>query len=284
MILELKAIPKTVEGKLIKLILPDFILLFLIIAAIGNAIIILSEIVQFPQVLLLVPAVLILAVIFSFLRFYKFLSNILRAMGALAFVYEELGGGTSEININFPKLLLIFGSLGGKQFSSSPAKDFTFNMISDSAKYKAETHITIQKGYIFDIKIQDWRGQTHTASARGTTPQLQNSIATAVSDIRRAVLESTGVQVQAIVPEAQVYRPEPKPVAQMVSKPTINEFKSKPTLVAPALPPILEKKAVEQKEMELKQQLETTKTKSEKESLQDVLFQLEEINKIIKED
>jgi len=287
----LNAPPKKAEAKMLRLILPDFLLLFFILAIAGNAAVIASGIVKFPQVLLLVPAISILAAIIAFARFYNYLSTVLRVMGALSLVYEELGGGKADVRIAFPKPLLLFGFLSAKAFSKSQDRKFAFSMKSDSAKYQAQATIGIDHGYYLDIKITDWRHQEHSRSARGRLPKLQNAVIGVIDDIRKSVLESKGVPVQKIVVEHEGYLPKPakrivpvpqkhpvqkgQPEARMPQKQAIQ-----PQLAI--LPPILEKRAVEQKADEVKAQLSAAKKEPDKEALQDILYQLEEINKIIK--
>lgn len=280
----MKAPPKKAESTMLRLILPDFLVLFLILAVVANAAVIYSEIVKFPQVLLLVPAISILAIIIAFVRFYKYLSNVLRVMGALSFIYEELGGGTSAVKIDFPKPILLFGFLSKKAFAHSPAKQFNFQMKSDSSKYQAEITIAIDHDYRLDMKITDWRHQTHSRSACGKIPQLQHAIIGVIDDVRKSVLESKGVQVQSIVTEKEAYRPETVPAKTVVPKAVPTPVKKPVAKPAPLLPPVLEKKAVEEKEKEIKAELGKATKEKEKKALQDILYQLEEINKVIKSD
>ena len=290
MLLELNAPPKKAEAKMLRLILPDFLLLFLILAIAGNAAVIASGIVQFPQVLLLVPAISILAAIVAFARFYGYLSTVLRVMGALSLIYEELGSGKASVRIAFPKPLLLFGFLAGKTFSKSPDRRFAFSMSSDSSKYQASVAITIDRGYRLGVTITDWRHQSHSRSAQGRLPKLQNAAIGILDDIRKSVLESKGVPVQKITKEHEGYLPQPAKRAVLappkpfvtIRKPTLPPAPPAPAIRKPMLPPVLEKRAVEQRAEEVKAQLGTAKKKSEKEALQDVLYQLEEIDKVIK--
>jgi len=248
-----------------------------------------SGIVRFPQVLLLVPAISILAAIIAFARFYSYLSTVLRVMGALSLVYEELGGGKADVRIASPRPLLLFGFLSAKAFSKSQDRKFTFSMRSDSSKYQADLSIIIDRGYRLDVAITDWRRQTHSRSAQGKLPMLQNAVIGVIDDIRKSVLESKGVPVQKIVVEHEGYLPKPTkrivpvpqrhPVQQPLQVPQNQAIQPQP---AAALPPVLEKKAVEQKAEEVKAQLGAAKKEPEREALRDVLYQLEEINKIIK--
>ncbi len=281
MLLELDAPPDKVEAKMVRLILPDFMLLFLVLAIAGNAAVILSGIVKFPQVLLLVPAISILAIIFAFVRFYGYLSTVLRVMGALSAVYDELGGGKARVRIAFPAPILLFGFLSEGGFSKSTDKVFSFLMKSDSAKYQASLAILVDHGYKLDITVTDWRNQAHSRQAEGKLPKLQNAAIGVVEDIRRSVLESKGVPIQRIVTSHEGYLPQPVKRMALARKPAI--VPAPPRRVpTPPLPPVLEKKAVEQKRDELRAKLSTTRKKSEKEALQDVLYQLEEIDKVIK--
>ncbi|MCK4327651.1 MAG: hypothetical protein KAW41_04185 [Candidatus Diapherotrites archaeon] len=306
MLLEMAAPPKEAEAKLLRLILPDFLLIFLILAVAGNVAVIYSGIVKFPQVLLLVPAICVLAAILAFVRFYGFLSTVLRSMGALSFTYDELGSGQSEVTVDFGGPILLFGIISGRGFQKSKAKGFSFFMKSDSAKYRAETSIrTDHTGYYLDINLKDWRGKSHARSARGKVPQLQTAMIQAINDLRTEVLESTGVKVSEIPVPKEAYKPVPKPVPKVVPKalpvpapvpaekppekpkpPAKPKVSAKERAMAPvaALPPVLEEKAVEEKTVEVKVEMGKAKTEAEKKALQDILFQLEEIDKVIKSD
>ena len=334
MLLETMAPPRTVEGRLLRLIMPDSLLLFLILSAIGNGALFYSDIVPFPQILLLVPAALILAVVITFLRFYGYLANVIRTMGVLSHVYDELGGGTSSIKIDFPKPLLLFGFLFKKEFASSPTKQFTFSMKTDSAKYKSEILVVVDKaGYSFDISLVDWRNQKHSRSARGKMPQLQNASNQMLSEMRVEVLESKGVSLATIAPPVENYVPAPKIVPSIVPKPIViskpivsrptprkaipltrvidhptkkkaivpkpkavipRPIVQKPKTIVPkpktlvpkpvmALPEKLDADSLQKKAEEVKAKIKGTKKKEEKDALQDVLFQIEEIDKVIKE-
>ncbi|MFC2174463.1 hypothetical protein ACFLQ2_01175 [archaeon] len=290
MLLEMPVQPKKAEAKLLQLVLPDFILIFLIFSVAGNAAVIYSEIVQFPQVLLLVPAICVLAGILAFVRFYGYLSNVIRAMGALSFAYEELGAGQANTTVNFHGPILLFGIISGRSFTKSDEKDFVFSMKADSAKYKSEVMVRIDRtGYLLDIQLKDWRGHDHSRSVRGKVPQLQSAAIQAINDLRTEVLESTGVKVSQIAVPKEAYRPVAKPEPKLVPKKVPTPAAKKPAPPAKAkpvaaLPPVLEKKAVEEKTEEVKAELEKPKTDAEKKALQDILFQLEEIDKVIKSD
>jgi len=286
MLVELKAPPKKIESRLLKLVLPDFLLMFLVLAAAGNIAVILSGIVKFPQVLLLVPAVTVLAGILAFVRFFGFLSAVLRAMGALSFIYDELGNGAVTVRAEFRPPLLLFGFLASKDLVKSAAQGFNVKMTSDSSKYRSETLINIEHGsYTLDLSVTDWRRQTHARSARGSMPQLQTAAIQVINDIRTEVLEAKGVQVEQIVMRAEAYRPAPETVKAVAAPSAPAEMQrpiEQPAKMVAALPPVLEQKAVAAKEVEIKAELAKAPSAEEKAALNDILFQLEEIDKIMK--
>ncbi len=297
--LEVKAPPKKAEFQLIKLVLLDFLFLFLIFAVAGNAAVIYSGIVQFPQVLLVVPAIIVLAVILVFVRFFGYLSTVFRAMGALSYIYDELGEGAVTTIVDFKAPILLFGFLFKKGMEKTNTKFFSLKMITDSAKYKAETFVTSQHGqYSLDVSVTDWRGNTHARAAKGKMPQLQTAAIKTIADIRTEVLESGGVKTNRIVkttkeayhPVQQVIQkivPSPIPTKSVpapppMPTPTQSVPSPKPS-VKPELPPVLEPKTVAVKHAEIKQSLETAKTPEEKTAMKDVMFQLEEIQKVMTE-
>jgi hypothetical protein len=284
MLLELKAPPKKLESRLINLVLPDFLVMFLLLAIAGNAAVVLSGIVRFPQVLLLVPAVAMLAAIISFARFFGFLSAVLRSMGAMSFIYDELGDGIVSVRAEFKPPLLLFGFLAAREFTPSGTQSLVCSMKADSSKYRSETTITADRGkYTLDLAVTDWRRQAHSRTARGSMPQLQTAAIQVINDIRTEVLEAKGVQVEQILSRPEAYRPSPA-VVKTVAAPTAPAAKPAPAPSQPvaALPPVLEQKAVAAKTAEVRAELAKAPPADEKAALNDILFQLEEIDKIMK--
>lgn len=280
--------PKKFEATLIKIILLDLVLIFLVLSAFLNTIIILFAGIPFPDVLLLVPAICVFSGVIAVFRFYAYISNIVRVMGSLAYIYEEFGEGRCDITLDCPKPFLIFNFFLKKYAQEQIAKDYHFIMHSDSKKYGVFCDCLVSRG-IFNLKLEiiDWHGLKHTKELKNKIASIYPITKRCVHEIRSEVLEARGIEVEKIKKAEEYYIPIPtiKPVQPPKALP---EEKAVKEALLQAILEIEEikkirvtKESVKEKKEELKEAVKT-KSGKKKESLQDALFQLEEIEKIMK--
>jgi len=265
--------PQQLEGLLLKFVVVDVVATFFIFAAIANISVIFSQLIKFPDVLLLVPALMMLAGVFAVLRFYRYLFTVVRVLGALSYIFEGFGKGKAACQAFFPKPFVLFSHFLKKHASATEDKEFSFAMKSDSQKYKVDCTISISHGF-FDLQIEvvDWRGTSHKRNLREKLSTLQKRVPSLVADIRQEVLESQGVKVGAVV-EREVYVP---------SAPQVPVKPAAVAAVVPSQPVAVTKQVAKEKQVEIKAAMPTAK-KTEKEALKDLLFEMEEIEKLLKE-
>jgi hypothetical protein len=197
-------------------------------------------------------------------------------MGALEYVYDGFGGGKSSVSLEFqPPFLIVKSFL--KQFAKPgpPTREFVFVLESDSQKYKTHCEVTAAAGsFALVARVEDWHGLRHERVLKGRLPALQKNVFVMVHDVRSEVLEARGVKVEAVPAGVEVYVPKPAvPVAAPVAQ--------KPPV--PAAPPVVVRPAeVGERVEELKAAVAEAPSE-EKKALQDLLFEMEEIEKLVKE-
>ena len=293
--------PQHMETILIKIIIVDFIATFLILGIIFNALAIYYRLAPFPQVLLLVPAISILCAIISIARFYRYISTVIRVSGALTKLYKEFDGGEAITSVDVPQPFLIFRHFLKKYTEPSSTRIYMFAMDSTSEKYKLHAGCSVDKDrFLMSVNVIDWHGLKHERTINGPIARIQPMMGPVIHDIRREVLEARGIHVTKPEEKYEYYVPaveKPKPIEEIKPKVSLREMveeieaeKPKPlqeidrTLLEIKQMAFTEKKVAEQKET-IRKTLEQPEkiSKRDKEALQDVLFQLEEIEKILKE-
>ncbi|MCD6414943.1 MAG: hypothetical protein J7L23_04945 [Candidatus Diapherotrites archaeon] len=291
----LKVSPSKFETLLVNIIISDLLTLFFLLAAVFNITLITLQIVAFPVVLVVVPTVSLMCAAIAFLRFYGYLNVVFRVMGALKRTYKEFDLKESEISINFKPPILLFSGVLHKhgQKSDAPSGWYGFYMRGKSDKYTIEESYEIAKGkYKLNLFVKDWHGVSHQRVGEGKLGEVQNGTKSLIKNIRKEVLEARGVDVQKIESRSREFISLPKtPPAPPGAKPRAKEVepieelekslealeKLKSAEEAP------QKMGIEKHEQVLKSGVNNASTPEEKESMQDALYQIQEIKKLLED-
>ncbi|MBN3037198.1 MAG: hypothetical protein JW834_02010 [Candidatus Diapherotrites archaeon] len=281
--------PRKVENLLIRTVVVDFVVMFFLLAGIGSGMAVYYEVARFPDVLLLIPSIAVIAFVLSVARFYSFLSIVIRVMGSLTNVFNEFGGGSVEVIVDVPAPFLLFGMIAARHFQASSPKEYSFRMVSDSGKYKVSAECVVQKGvFQFSAKVVDWHNLSHEKAFRGRVVGVQAAAGRMVKDIRAEVLEARGVRVAELRRQEEYYIPSSSPTVP-VPAPEVHVPAGGPVPSAPIREEAAAKKALMStegmatKEEGLRAAVKSAHSKAEKDALQDALFELEEIRKVLKE-
>ncbi len=286
--LELEADPHAVEMTLIKFIIPDAALMFFSLWIVSGAALFVSEILDLRMFVLAMLALGILSLVLTAVRFYGYWTTVVRVMGSLTHLFEEFGDGKAKAVVEYPQPFLLFGFLFSKRVKKSPAKDYSFSLKTDSQKYKLDLACLVRKGaYDLKIKVTDWHGLTHDRDLKGNVAFLQKSIFPVAQAIRQEVLESRGITLKESEPHAPgIALPVPKP-PELQAPPTISPKRVAKPLSPP--PPSVAKKpvpttvaAVEKEIVQVEEKLVDSAKKKEQEALKDALYELEELEKMLK--
>ncbi|MCD6523232.1 MAG: hypothetical protein J7K68_05830 [Candidatus Diapherotrites archaeon] len=300
--------PAHMETILIKIIIIDLVLTFLVLGIIFNFLAIYYKLAPFPQVLLLIPAISVLCAVIAVARFYDYISTVVRVSGALTKIYREFDGGEAVTRVEIKQPFLIFRHFVNKYAQPSEAKIYRFVMDGKSAKYKVHAGCSIEKGrFLMFVRVIDWHGLKHERSVEGPIAKIQPMMSPLIRDIRREVLEARGIQIERAREQVEYYIPaieKPKPVVErkpeiitpkVSLKKVVEEIegekkKPKPVeeidkLLSEIKQMSVTKETITEQKKAIKETLQKPKgvTKKDKEALQDVLFQLEEIEKMLKE-
>ena len=182
--------PNQFEKLAIRYVLPDTIAIFLFFLIIVSAVIIYFNIIKFPDILLLMPATVFLCILIAVLRFRTYLFTTTRVMGALSYIYNELGKGESIITMRFKKMFVILGKIPGAIKEEHAEKGHFYTMKTNSQRYKSVIMCNVKKGkYVLGITLADWKGGLYTDKTKGKISNLQKDAKKLLAKIKEEVVQ-----------------------------------------------------------------------------------------------
>lgn len=276
--LEQETTPHKLEMSLLKIIVPDAVLMFFLLWVASGVALFFASVLELRLFILVLPFLGLLSLVLVALRFYSYWTTIIRVMGSLSHLFEEFGDGKATVVADVPQPFLLFGFLTLRKAKKSPAKHYAFSLKADSQKYKVSIDCLVQRGvYDLAVRVVDWHGISHDRSVKGNVAFLQKTLPSLSHSIRQEVLESRGVQLAPTGKPTLAAPPRISPVR--ANKP----LSPPPALIAKRAIPTTFEQAVEKKN-EVEVELEKAKTKKEQEAWQEALYELQEIEKMLKED
>jgi hypothetical protein len=277
--LEQETTPHKLEMSLLKMIVPDAALMFFLLWAASGVALFFANALELRLFILVLPFLGLLSLVLVALRFYSYWTITIRVMGSLSHLFDEFGDGKATVVADVPQPFLLFGFLTLRKTTKSPAKHYAFSLKADSQKYKVSIDCLVQRGvYDLAVRIVDWHGLSHDRSMKGNVAFLQKTLPSLSHSIRQEVLESRGVQLTPVASKPAL--PAPPGISPVRAKKPLSP---PPALVAKLAIPTTFEQAVEKKN-EAEVELEKAKTKKEQEAWREALYELQEIEKMLKED
>ncbi|MCD4740513.1 hypothetical protein K8R43_04975 [archaeon] len=312
----LRSSPSHLETLLIKMVVNDVLASFFILTLIFTGVIIASGLVHFQALVILVPTIAFFCVGVSIVRFIGYIKKVWTIFSSFKRSFREFDLQEGDMTIDFQPPFLIFRSLLHKYAEESGEKLPGWRVAASAStdKYSLDEVCEIVKGaFRLRLTVEDWHGVTHQKVIEGIMGQLHKTVKLMVTEIRQEVLTSKGVDVEKIkektresislpsVPPSPVKKvsAEPKTLAQSVKtlpqpvtssnseglSKVSNEVEETLALigklkVAEEVPHKKDRIAHEQK---IKKHVENAATEKEKKEMQEALYELQEINKLLED-
>lgn len=298
--LALSTNPSQLESLLLRVVVKDILLtfVFLTLVSIGATIgigVFSLGLLDAKSMVIIIPVLFILCGMISIFRFLSYLGTVWRVMGSFKRSFKEFDLEEGNFIVDFKPPFLVFKGLIKKYgIESEEPLGFVFSFSSESGKYSVEEKCEVVKGsFRLSIFVEDWNNFCHRRRQEGDLSNIHGVSVKLIREIRQEVLESRGFKVEQL--KANIRREDEQvkqvnPVQEVAprvpSSPALREFDETLNMLDRLkqgidVPHSGEVKAHEQT---LKEHSTKKVGEKDKKSMQDALYQLEEINKILQED